>query len=276
MQLAFNKKAGGSGPAQKNIRTYKIAMQKAQRWKIFARAFSFASLTLVFGLSGCVTPKTVDTGAILNAQRDEKAGSELLKRFEKESQIREDLQVCRYLEELAGALIRNSSQLKNRPVQVGILKDRGERWLNYGFPGSRVYLSRSMLRNVKFENELAAAMALELAHVEKRDLLSKYESLPMLQGTVADSGIFDFSVEARLRALESSMEMMYQAGFDPRGMVLLLNHYKEKPSISPFDAKVTDQLMENSWRIIALHAPLRNPIVRSDRFLAVYQRMKKL
>jgi hypothetical protein len=276
MQLAFNKKTCASGSAQKNIRSYKTSALAMLRERIFVRAMPVMLLSLAFALPACVTPKKADDGVISDPRRDGETGVQLSTLFESGSELREDRLVSAYLEEIANTLTHSVPSLRDQPVQVYILKDHGSRWMNYGFPGNRIYLSRAMLRNVRFENELAAAIAFELAHVAKRDLLTRYESLRHPAGLPSRSGIFDFPVEIRLRALDSAMEMMYQAGFDPRGMALLLNDYKETPSISPFEPKVTDQLTENSWRIIALHAPLRNPIVRSDRFLAVYQRMKKL
>lgn len=86
----------------------------------------------------------------------------------------------------------------------------------------------------------------------------------------------DFSLETRTMALESAMEFLYQAGFDPRGMVHLLGKYQENPEKSPYDEFTVKVMMENAWRMIALHAPLRNPIVRSDHFLALFHRIQKL
>ncbi len=264
MQLAFAKKAACSGSPRNSLR-------------IFSRkGLCAAGISVLLFIFGCTTPRVTEVNPGEKQRQDYAIGVALAQQFEGEFDLRNDPAISRYLEELATALLHSSPSLNENPPRIRIIKDRGRHWRNYAFPGNRLYLSRSLLRSIKFENELAASIALELAHLDKRDVVTRYEKLPPNSNLFEEGGLFDFPPEAQRAALESAMEMMYQAGFDPRGMVRLLGRYQENPDQSPYNEIMVKALMENSWQIIALHAPLRNPIIRSDRFLAVYQRMQKL
>lgn len=260
MQLAFAKKLGHFGSVRNQKKMISLG------------------LVLLFILS-CTTPRVTEIDPGEQKKKDFIVGVSLVQKFESEFEIRNDALLCTYLDDLAKTLGKNSPALSDQEIRVQLVmnqKDQKDRWINYGIPANFIYLSRSLLRSIRFENELAAALALELAHLEKRDLIVRYEKMGPQTSVFSKGGVIDFSLETRTLALESAMEILYQSGFDPRGMVHLLGKYQENPEKSPYDEFTVKVLMENAWRIIALHAPLRNPIVRSDRFLALFHRMQKL
>lgn len=264
MQLAFIKKLARVNP----MRNESPMILSWRVWKGFSLIFLL--------ILGCSTPRVSEISSQEVQQQEDSLGVALAKRFEGEIELVSDSQVSGYLEEIGNLLLSSAPFSNEGSVHIRIIKDLLERWVNYGFPKNQVYLSRTLLRSIKFENELAAAIALELAHLQKRDLMIRYEKVSREISSIQNGELFNFSADARTAALEMAMEMMYQAGFDPRGMVYLLSRYQENPGKSPYDEVLIKQLMENSWRVISLHAPLRNPIVRSDRFLTLYQRMQKL
>jgi len=251
MQLAFVKKLGSSGSVR-NV-----------------------SLLLLLIL-GCATPQPVDTHVSEERQHDYAVGVLLAQKFETQFQLYQDSVLSTYLEDLATVLAQLSSAVKQNRVKVQVVEDLSHRWTSYAFPVNQIYLSRSLIRSIRFENELAAVIALEIAHLENRDLITRFEKFSNQRDLMTTKKLFEFSSAARIAALELAMEMMYQAGYDQRGMVYLLGRYQKHPERSPYDSALVKLLMENSRRIIALHAPIRNPIVRSDRFLAVFNRMQKL
>ena len=264
MQLAFAKNAAPCGSVRNLFRILRLNN---------AAVIGFAAL---LSFSGCSTPQVIGPSSAEKQRQELAFGVGLIQRFESEFDFRRDSAICRYLDELAAELTHGFQSFHDEPPRVAIIKDSDKHWHNFGFPGSRIYLSRSLLRSIQFENELAAAIALELAHIDHRDLVRNYEPNKESRPWFGRDGLFEFSPEVRQSALESAMEMMYQAGFDPRGMVRLLERYQGIPEKAPYEEASLKALVENSWRIIALHAPLRNPIIRSDRFLAVYQRMQQL
>lgn len=251
MQLAFAKKLASSGSVRK------------------------ISLLLLLIL-GCATPQPIDTHVTQERLPDRAVGRILAQKFEAQVKLYPDPTLSTYLEDLATSLVQFSSVLRENKVSAQVVEDVSHRWTSYAFPGNQIYLSRSLLRSIRFENELAAVIALEFAHLENRDLMVRYEKFKNERDQMTAQKLIEFSPAARIAALELSMEMMYQAGYDQRGMVYLLGRYQKHPDRSPYDLASIKLLMENARRIIALHAPLRNPIVRSDRFLTIFNRMQKL
>src|SRR5206468_4279479 len=112
--------------------------------------------------------------------------------------------------------------LADAPTDVLLVEDRGQRWKNYGLPTSRLYLSASLIRSIDYENELAAVLAFELGHLTKRHALKRLSDKPQQQPGVeyfGPNGIFAFNEEQQLEAAAEAVNIMYRAGYDPRGLV---------------------------------------------------------
>lgn len=97
--------------------------------------------------------------------------------------------------------------------------------------GDALYVSLAALRASRFENEAAVLVALGLE-----------------------------------RGLEEpAIDRLYNAGFDPRGMIALLERQKaDAAKISRARAR------------IAIYPPLRNPVVSTEAFSAMMRRLKQL
>ena len=71
-------------------------------------------------------------------------------------------------------------------------------------------------------------------------------------------------------------EILYQAGFDPRGMISLYELYSLSPDHSPYSPKTRELYIEIMKQEISKLPPLRNPVVRSEEFIFMKQRINKL
>jgi hypothetical protein len=177
-------------------------------------------------------------------------------------------------------------ELRQAPLGVFLLRDSGKasRWRSFSLPGNRVYLPVGFLRNLEFENEVAALIAVEFGHLIGRHAVARYEKLrnpqdseaPLVRSeslTAADyfgsNGIFAFSPDALEAAFKAAVGILYSAGYDPRGLSGILSRYARAPSRAPYDPATIARLEEATRLEIANHAPLRNPIVRSQEFVGV-------
>jgi predicted Zn-dependent protease len=240
-------------------------------------------------LSGCATPPPPETQSTEERERrDQDLGTRLSEEFERKVAQKKDADVTVYLRAVAEKLVLATPELKDAPVGVLLIQDRDGKWRNYGLPGNRIYLSVGLLRRVEFENELAAALALELAHVLHRHAVSRVpqdgpgprpDGVPSTSGSpefFGPAGIFAYSETERLAAVETAVGVLYRAGFDPRGLVSLWQRYQGAAAESPFEAGTVMRLLERTRQVVARLAPLRNPVVRSDEFVGIQKRIRRL
>jgi predicted Zn-dependent protease len=167
-------------------------------------------------------------------------------------------------------------------VQVRLIDAMKGKWESFALPGVRLYLSFPLIQKFGYENELAAAIALPMGHtmVEQGFKYLREHGDTATTGKIpvtffGESGFFDYSDDAVLEAADAAFNMVYQAGYDPRGFLSLWALYLKNPKESPFSPALLEKLIENTRRNIALQAPLRNPIVRSEAFMAIRQRIQK-
>lgn len=256
----------------------------------------------ISGLAGCAT---VPPPAVIpweeQVRRDNAMGVSLAPDFERRIAIKGDIEVNVYLRNLAARIASSSNGIKDSPVGVFLVTDRTEKWRDYGLPGNRVYLSTGLVKQLEFENELAAAIAFEFAHILKRHAISKLPpsdgasmtGLPPVESQASSPGtdgvtlgnhveyfgpvgIFSFSQEDYLSSCELAVDLLYKSGFDPRGLVSLFVRFQQSPGRSPLDPALLVKLLEKTRQTIALYAPLRNPIVRSEAFLTIRKRIRNL
>lgn len=264
------------------------------------------SFALVFVMS-CATPMQAPPPSkveILN--RDGKVGRQLSPLFESKVKTESrDAEVMVYLRELAEKIVTNDASLKGAPIGVLIIDDRvenDEKWRNYSLPGNRIYLSRGFIRTVTTESELAAAIALELGHIVHRHVMSRVELFSSDDSAVAQAeqspvvytpefdrnfkpeeiqffgpaGIFYYSENQYGQASEAAVDLLYASGFDPRGLTSLWNIYLSHANRSPYEPSVIPRLIQRTRDAIAKLTPLRNPVVRSPRFVAIFPRLKQI
>lgn len=223
---------------------------------------------------------------------DRHLGEELSARLEKRIELVREVDAQIYLRSLTAKLSLKSAQLSDSPVGV-ILYRRGKEGtpsepLMFSTPGTRVYASVEYLKQVGFENELAAALALELAHVSLRHLAQRMES--STEGELAPQkkpeeareaetleafasvGVFRFNRAETEDAIGVAVDLLYKSGYDPRGLV---EYWKRCKEASLTYLPNVDELIRETYRSIARYTPLRNPVVRSKDFIAFKQRIAR-
>jgi hypothetical protein len=214
-------------------------------------------------------------------EQDRATGEKLSARLEKELRFRGDRELQAYLRNLAVQLAQQHPELGAAPIGVFVIEDQAEVWRSFGLPGNRIYLSAGLLREMEFENELVSVIAIQLAHLHRRDLakrLNEKENSPDLPPSAFFGvlGLFAFPPDAEEIAVQDAVDILYGAGFDVRGVVSLYQRYERNPKHSPYDSGLLPRLIEAARLRGSYHAPLRNPVVRSQAFLAVQQRIRKL
>ncbi len=259
------------------------------------------SLGIFSFFASCATPpQPKEVSLEERIREDNRIGDEIAPDFESRLNIKRDVEVSVYLRKVAERLAAASPELAAAPLGIFLLPDHDRVWKDYGLPGIRIYLSVEVLKGISFENELAAVIAYELAHIANRLVLTRIQKEGDLRGDgktsgpvegvpalvrgrlrsnvdyFGESGIFSFTDEDRLKSAETAVSIMYKAGYDPRGMVALWERFKTFGEHSPYDAEMLDKLTEKSREAIAYFAPLRNPVVRSDAFLSMKRRIERL
>lgn len=247
---------------------------------------------VLFGL-GCATSQ-VQPGAITHEQQakiDQTLSLKIFHRLEPELKFKlkleGDEEITSYLSRLAGTLAVTMPEPKipsltnlhggNIGFEVSVIKQKDRKWRNFGLPDNRIFLSVDLLRILDFENEVAAVLAVELGHLQGRDIVAKIsENKDEVKALAKTETIFAFSEDVDAAAVEKAVGILYYAGFDPRGLVSLWEKYQNNVISSPYDPNRLKKLLDVTRRKIALNAPLRNPIINSKEFLRIQTRMKSL
>ncbi len=202
------------------------------------------------------------------------AGLRLAPQLESRLMLKNDPEVVRYLTKLAGELIEASPELHGSDVSVTLMTDRRRRWESFSLPGVRIYVSIGLAHAATFETEMAAVLALELGHIQRRTVSRQIERGQ--KGFFGPSGIFTFTDQDRLDAVGDAVQILYLAGFDPRGLVSLLTRMQENPARSTLDPGLVARMSVRARDEIARSSPLINPIVKGMEFARIRARLQKL
>ena len=261
---------------------------------------------LVFFLNGCshssVTP-SLSTEEL--KQYDQSVNLELAQELEGHFEFKNDALVSRYLHQVAKRVGSAAALSQDSPIKVSLIRSPEAKWKSYSLPGSRLYLSVEVLRALEFENEVAAELAIQLAHIQNSYVLNRlkiqarggdpFAIVPELEEPspepltqldveralqslkfLGPKGILTFTYDETMGSLQSAVDILYRAGYDPRGLITLLDKYKHFQSHSPYDKRTLDKLKGIVRRKIALQAPLLNPTVRTQEFLLIQKRIGSL
>lgn len=260
------------------------------------RALSLGGIAaLSMALGACSSPPPPKKVSVSERVQYERAvGLELSQQFDPELKFKKDLPVTSYLRKLGQTLADATPDLHLPSVEVALIADPGGKRASFGLPGGKLYVSIGMLKPLDYENEVAAVLAMELGHLQKEqpqeylkknyaDLITtdrlfsakKESGIPSVryQGS---GGLFDYSEKQDLDAAERAVDILYNAGYDPRGLVTLWQKLEAVPGRSLYTPAILEKLLESTRRVVALHSPLRNPIVRTQAFGAIHKRLQNL
>ena len=246
------------------------------------------AFTLTFAFVHCATEvpiKKISTEE--QTKIDDSMGQGLAQNFEPKLTIKNDIEVSVYLRKVAGKLSESAAALQKSPVGVITIKDRDHHWHSYALPGNRIYLSIGELKELQFDNEVAAAIALQLGHILSRHAIKRVEVHPNVTATVADpettqvdyfgpAGIFAFSKKDYIEATEWAVKILYGAGYDPRGLVALWTKFQDNPKKSPYENDAIPEILERTREAITELSPLRNPVIMTKEFTQIKKRIARL
>jgi predicted Zn-dependent protease len=226
-------------------------------------------------------------------------GTELAQQLAPQLTFKKDAQVQAYLGKVAQRLAAKNAELHLTDVKVFLLKDTDRRYRSYGLPGGRLYLSSARLKTLEFESEVAAMMAIELGHLLNEHVQNYLRKSPaglQVQDAAAmpavlplktleapedidflgKDGMFAFSAKDNDEAIASAVNILYDAGYDPRGLITYLKRLNDNPAHSPWDESELSRIMDQARKNVALLTPLRNPIVQTDDFELIRAKLQKL
>ncbi len=197
--------------------------------------------------------------------QDQKLGETVRTRFEAQLKVISlDVATARYLDDLGNALATQLPHLSNQKVKVQIVDHDSRK--NRSLPGVYIYLSRKFINDLQYESELAAAIAVELGHVQRRHFARKLAPNADAAG-VAQA--FEYSDEESAEATEDAVHCLFSAGYDPRGVALYWKSFRKID-------KSAARFEELSYEAAGNHPPLLNPIVKSDRFTRLLNKFVRL
>jgi predicted Zn-dependent protease len=226
-------------------------------------------------------------------------GSELAQQMVPQLTLKKDASIQNYLTRIAQRLTDKNPELHLPEVKVFLLQDTGRHYRSYALPGGRVYLSSGMLKTADYESQAAAMIAIELGHLLNEHVLNYLRKNPAGLGVqevatlpgmlplktlqtpedidfFGKDGVFAFSAKDNDEAIASSIQILYDAGYDPRGEITFLQYMIDHPSRAPWDLSETNRLLELARKQISLLTPLRNPIVQTDDFELIRTQLQKL
>ncbi len=221
------------------------------------KKFGVHALTLLFmftaaGCGGIMTNFNTATDSqetsIYSTDREQQIGAAVAEGLEKEFKVMDDAalnaRVDAIIAKVAAVCDRKDLVYIGKVVEEKDLKG-GEPMVNaVSLPGGYIYVFKGLMDCIGDDNELAAVISHEIAHITARHsikrLQASYGSLALmiaaiqtngqLAGGVAatlDSMFLAYSQEDEILADTLGIKYMKAAGYDPSGMVALLEHLQD-------------------------------------------------
>jgi predicted Zn-dependent protease len=237
-------------------------------------------VTLCSALTPAITAGRAQASHPILAQRDiylrrleERAGLRLAHSIEQPGTLLQDPAVLGYVNRVAERILAKSNS--DEEIIVKVLAYRAFNALS--LPGGRIYLTVGLLKRLASEDELAAVLSHEIAHVADHDWANQRIQLPLQRARqrTAWRGI-PFRGQAafgrsrnyasvltawRWRAEEKAdargLDYLYRAGYDPLALVSLLQKVSTIENQDPLWLQVNAQ---NSREMAVRLAALENRV----------------
>ncbi len=231
-------------------------------------------LCIALGLWGCSSSPVKPEPAREDSLRQERLlGEFLAPQLERHLDWSWDAQVEQFLDGVLQKLLQEDRQFGASRVKV--IRERGGEWRNFSLPVDRLFLSGSLLSRLEHENEVAAVIAFELGLLQRRAVSRKIES-GQWQEEQGVLKLFEHSDQDLAGACVHAVRMLYGAGYDVRGMGSVWGLLSRSPRQSPFGPVTLSKLIEQTRKAVAEQSPLRNPVVSSETFLKIKERIGRL
>ncbi|MFH1069683.1 MAG: M48 family metallopeptidase [Candidatus Glassbacteria bacterium] len=263
------------------------------------RAFYFFLVyPLIAALSGidCSTLRNIN---IYSTAEEVQLGQSLDKEVHKQMEILADARVDSFLAVRGRKL---TAVCKRRDIQYRFALVNDEAVNAFAIPGGFCYVNLGLFRNSDTEAELISVLAHEINHVTNRHSMKRLTQAQFagiasdlllrdagtLTTTVANlftaGGLLSFSRDAEREADHDGMLTMYDAGYDPQGMVDMFQRLKasrEGPEPSRWENlfsthPITDERIENAKKLIAQLPPKPGLVMNTPEWSEVigYLRVK--
>jgi hypothetical protein len=136
---------------------------------------------------------------------------------------------------------------------------------------------------VEYENELAAVLAYQMAHLVRRSLAIHVEEqalrpLPVPPVLFGSGSVFEFHREERASAIRLAVRMLYRAGYDTRGMASIFQRAPVlfgNPDSGSFKKEVEFNIKE-AQRASSELLPAIKPVVRSPEFIRFKKELERV
>ena len=195
-----------------------------------------------------------DVGSGVNLysiQKEIALGRQLAQEVERQSKLVDDPIIAEYVNRLGQNLVRHSDA--KYPFTFKVVDDAS---LNaFALPGGYVFVNRGLIEIAEEEDELAGAMAHEIAHVAARHMtrqatrsdLARLLSAPanvllggwggyaarQSAGVALPAALLSFSREYESEADYLGVQYMYAAGYDPNGAISIFEKMETLERRSP-------------------------------------------
>ena len=231
-------------------------------------------LALGFLPAGCSTvPEGKDPAkAALLAEPPKEYLDRIDLAFRKRVAFMDDRPIEAYLTRLATRLFPPGKD----PVRISLVSTVSAGYVPsvWVAPGGRIFFYGGVLRALRFENEIAAAIAFAWERSEGTEFRERL--IAEAQRAAPDpTRIWVFSELENEAAIEGAVDRTYKAGYDPRGLVSYFDRVPSEKAKGQFDSE-TEVLKDKTRRTIAFYAPLLNPIVRTEDFYKMRKRLERL
>jgi predicted Zn-dependent protease len=231
---------------------------------------------------------------LLSIEEEWQLGQQLEQDVAKQVRLVNDRSVVGYVQSMGQRLVRQT-EFAELPWEFHVIQDSQINAFN--MPGGHVYVNTGLIAAAGDASELAAVMAHEISHGVARhgtENLTRAYGASVVAGLVlgndaknyevlaaeilAGGTLAKFSRDAEREADRLGMQTMYDAGFDPRGMVgifeTLLEQRKRRPNaVATFFS--THPLTETriaDARAMSDELPRKTNLVRNDGRLPSVQR----
>jgi predicted Zn-dependent protease len=241
-------------------------------------------LAVVVGFSG------IGCGAIRNinlysSSEEVQLGNSLDKEVRKQMEMLGDARLDSFVTVRGRKLVEHSKR-KDIEYNFAVVKD--ETINAFAIPGGYCYINVGLFRKSRTEAELISVISHEISHVVHQHSMKRLsqanlagaltETLLGNKGTAANlaanlftnSGMLFYSREAEREADRDGLLSMYEAGYDPQGMVemfeMLMDGRKSEPSAwaNLFSTHpMTNERIENARALIA-QLPPKDGLVKNS------------
>jgi hypothetical protein len=144
----------------------------------------------------------------------------------------------------------------------------------WAIPGGTLFFDVRLLRALRFENEIAAALSLAWHRADGKEFRERM----ITEAGKADprpETLWKFEEAEDYRSIEATVDRMYKAGYDPRGLVSYFDRIPMRTKKERTDPK-NESLKDKARRTLSFYAPLMNPIVRTEDFYRMRKRLERI